>query len=256
MLTFEELSQVYRDGNYRRVITEIGERVFIPSLVSDGRILLLKAWSYHQLGEYKESLEIFEELLGLYRDNKHEVYISAARGMAHGLIQTNGDLTRAYLLMETLPFDANSRNFYLNAVISQARKGEKISPKIVISIITNTLSAVPYEIIHAHIINNGAFALYEAREQESVKPYLSVLPGLIFCAIKIYSETEAAENHLAGSTYRASLICEAFGWLKFAVIEAETSVRLWTKLVAAQGGERYAKNFEGAKAQLKKLVNN
>jgi hypothetical protein len=43
MLTIDNLNQVYRDGNYKRVIAEIDERVLIPSLASDAQVLLLKA---------------------------------------------------------------------------------------------------------------------------------------------------------------------------------------------------------------------
>lgn len=257
MITKEGVDFLYSQAKYREVIAAVGGLELDARDSGEAEILLVLAWSHHQLKEYRESLVIFEELMMRYSfaetEKEAEIRLSALRGTAHGLLQTGADFERVERIIVGLPPSLDLDNVYLNTVLVRARKGEKISVNIVLEGIWNAIATVPYKTVNGHVIRNGVLALHVAREQEVVKPYLASLPGLMFVAIKIYNETQAAKNHLASATFFASQICEAAGWLKMARIEAETSHALWKELAGSQGGEGFQKNLEGAEAQLKKL---
>jgi len=255
MAIIEKLEELYKKGEYRQIISDVPnvQKLEIEDHPDDARIFLQVAWTHHQLGEYDKSIPMMEEVAKYY-EASGDIGESARRGLAHGLLQGRGFIGSADLIMKEIPPSLIRDNVRMNLYILAVRKGLTIPAEEITSMIMNALQTTPYATVNGHIINNGALALYEARDQASVKPYLPILPGLIFTAIGIYRATDTAKNHLAGVTFRASKICEAAGWKKLARIEAETSVGLWLELVSSQGGERYQKNLEGAEAQLKKLT--
>ncbi len=246
MATIEELKRLYQEAKYRELI-ELADRGD-----SDNEQLLLVGWARHQLGEYSESMAIFSGLAFAYSSSL-QIGESARRGLAHGLLQTGGNFAEVEKIMAEISPSPDLDNVYINAALAKARKGEAISVEIVMGRIMAALGAVPYKTIHGHVINNGTLALYEARGQEGVKPYLPMLPGLILVAVGIYEATGAAKNHIAGAEFRASLICEAAGWKKNALLYAQTSRELWRELVDSEGGARFQKNLEGVQAQMNKL---
>ncbi|MBI4101656.1 MAG: hypothetical protein HY443_01680 [Candidatus Nealsonbacteria bacterium] len=258
VITIKELEELYGQGKYREIVSALeGLKLDPRPLSGEAPMLLRLAWAHHQLGDYQKSMVIFEELSMRHTlpetAGERDVLESALRGVVHGLIQTNGDFARVELIMGDLPPSLESDNVYLNAVLGRARKGEAIKPENVVWRIMATLDAVPYKTVSGHIVSNGAFALHNAAGQDEVKPYLPILPGLIFVAIRIYNVTGAAKNHLAGAAYRASLICESAGWLKFALIEAQTSHGLWTELAGSEGGDRYYSKLMEVQTHLMKL---
>jgi len=254
MKTKEEINKLYEEKKYREIVEAVDIQLLWNIRKKDrDEIMLTVAWSYHQLGEYDKSIPIMRDLANIYGTSS-KIGEQAWRGWAHGVLQQDGDINLADEIMKLLPPSPERDNVRMNFFLIAARKGAAISASEIMTAITNALAAVPYKTVDGHIINNGAFALHEAREQEGVKPYLPILPALMFSAIGIYRATDTAKNHLAGVTFRASQICEAAGWKKLARIEAETSVGLWRKLVSSQGGERYQQNLKGAEAQLGKLT--
>lgn len=253
MATIKELEELHQKAEYRKLIEEVEKEKLIPGRIEDDTKLLRKGWSHHQLGEYDKSIPIMEELRGRYEPSS-EIGQSAREGLAQGLLQWKGDLKRADEVMQEIPSSPRRDNARMSYFLQGARKGLEVPEVEAINTITKYISNLPYATINGHIINNGTLALYEARNQEGVKPYLAILPGLIFAAIGIYEATGAAKNHIAGAEFRASQICEALGWKKNARICAETSVELWHELVSSQDGARFQHNLEGAEAQLKKLT--
>jgi len=227
--------------------------VLRPGKKKDDEKLLELAWAHHQLGEYDESIVLMVALSRRYSP-KEKIGEEAFRGYAHGILQRDGDIKMADRVMRFIPKSLGRDNVRMNMMIMAARKGIKIPAAEVITAIANALSVIPYATVNGHVINNGALALHEARQQEDAKSYLPILPALMSSAIGIYRATNAAKNHLASATFRNSQICEAAGWNKIAIIEAETSVALWRELVSSQGGARYQQYLEGALAQLKKLT--
>lgn len=252
MLTTETIRQLKQEAKYREIIEGVPVGKLQLGLFEDDGKLLEVGWAHHQLGEYKQSLEIMWGLSKRYLPES-EIGESARRCYAHGLLQEYSDIEIADSVMRDIPESLGRDNVRMNMMIMAARKGLEIPAGEIIEMITNALISVPYATINGHIINNGALALHEARQQEAVKPYLPVLPALMSSAIGIYRATDTAKNHLAGATLRNSQICEAAGWKKIARIEAEASVGLWRELVSSQGGERYQQNLKGAEAQLEKL---
>jgi hypothetical protein len=255
MVKLEELKELYGQAKYREIIAAVVDvmKLETEDHIKDAEIFLQVAWAYHQLGEYEKSIPMMETISRDY-GGASEIGESALRGLAHGLLQKNNDIERSDSILRRLPLGLTTDNIRMNQMIVAVRKGLTIPVEPVIAMIQNSLKIVPYATINGHILNNGAMVLYEAREQEAVKAHLAILPGCIFAAIGIYMKTGTAKNHLAGATFRASQICEAVGWMKFAKIEAETSVGIWRELNEAQAGERYAKNLEGALAQLAKVT--
>ena len=244
MATTAELEGLYRQAKYREVIESADK--------NDPEQFLLVGWAYHQLGEYDKSKIFFAGLVSNYQSSS-KIGESARRGLAHSWLQTDGISPLVEGVMKEIPPSIDLDNVYMNAVLVKARKGETISVELVIGRIIAALTTVPYKTVSGHIINNGVLTLHEARSQEGVRPYLSILPGLMDAAIGIYEATGTAENHIAGAEYRAALICRASGWKKLALVSAQESVDLWRPLACSQGGERYQKNLEGAEKLLREL---
>lgn len=252
MATIEELKELYAQAKYREVIEAVAKKKLDPSILEDEEKLLRKGWAHHQLGEYDKSVPIMEELRQRH-EPASEIGGSAREGVTQGLLQWKGDLKGADEVMQEIPPSPRRDNARMNYFLQGARKGLEMPAEEVIKTITKYISDVPYVTVSGHIINNGTLALHEARNQEGVKPYLPILPALMFAAIGIYEVTGTAKNHIAGAEFRASQICEAAGWKKNALITAETSVELWRELVSSQDGARFQRNLEGAQAQLDKL---
>lgn len=253
MATIEELEGLYGNGNYREVIDSLEAEKLDPRMIKDAEMLLLMAWSYHQLGEYSSSLPIFERVMFrhsgvVHGESERKIELSACRGVAHGLLQTGAvlSLDRVEKIISSIPPSLKLNNVYASVALVGARSGRKINVKMIVDMIFHALQTVPHEVISGHIVNNGAFALFEAKTQEDVKPYLPILPGLMETAIGIYESTGAAKNHLAGSLYRAALIMEERGWLAGALTVIRQSLLLWRELARSQGGERYENNLVNA----------
>lgn len=253
MLTIEAIRQFKQEAKYREIIEGVPVGKLQLGIVEDDEKLLEVAWAHHQLGEYKRSLELTWKLCQRYLPES-EIGESARRCYAHGLLQEYGDTETADKVMQEIPESLKRDNLRMNMMIMAARKGLEIPAGTVMAMINNALISVPYATVNGHIVNNGALVFHEARGQKGARSYLPILPALMSSAIGIYRATDTAKNHLAGATFRNSQICEAAGWKKIALIEAETSVRLWRELVSSQDGARYQKNLEGAEAQLKRLT--
>lgn len=255
MVTNEQLDELYAKAKYREVIAAVNVEELNPGSLKDEEKLLRVGWAYHQLGEYDKSVPIMGTLI-LRHVSASEIGESARRGLAHGTLQRYGDIEGADRVLQEIPPSLARDNVRMNLFLTAARKGIEIPVSEVMQMIVDTMMRVPYEVVNGHIVNNGTFTLHEARNQEGVHPYVSILPGFIEAAIGIYEAVGAAKNHLAGALYRASLIFEATGpeWLRGAREMIGNSVRLWRELVEAQGGERFQKNLDGALAQLEKLT--
>lgn len=255
MVANEQLGELYAQAKYREVIAAVNVDELNSGSLEDEEKLLRVGWSYHQLGEYDKSVPIMGTLM-LRHVPSSEIGESARRGLAHGKLQHYGDIEGADRVLQEIPSSLARDNVRMNLFLIAARKDLEIPASEAVEMIVNAMMKVPYEVVNGHIINNGALALHEARNQEGVHPYVSILPGFIEAAIGIYEAVGAAKNHLAGALYRASLIFEATGpeWLRGAREMIGNSVRLWRELVEAQGGERFQKNLDGALAQLEKLT--
>lgn len=236
-------NEMYKQGKYREIIAVGGE---------DDKGLLLVAWAHHQLGEYGKSVPLMKELCVRHLPNTG-IGELARRGLAHGYLQRDGDIKKADEILQDIPPSLARDNVRMNTFIMAVRKKVEIPASEAMAIITNAINTVPYITTNGHVVNNGASALHEARQQEGVKPYLPILPGLIETAIGIYEATNTPKNHIAGAMFRASQIFEAAGWKRGAILVAEESVVIWRELVSTQDGARYQRNLEGAEAQLKKL---
>ena len=251
-VSVEELQDLYIQAKYQEIKKLVDEGDMNANDPHDASRLLLLGWSHHQLGEYDDSMAIMSGLMMAYEADT-EIGESARRGLAHGILQSQGGIQRADNLLLEIPPSLARDNVRMNQMIVAARKGFDIPGAAVMTMITNALGSVPYATVNGHVVNNGALAFHEARQQEGVKPYLSVLPGLIGVAIGIYETTGAAKNHRASALFRASQIFEAADWPEGAIVVIQESIAFWRELVATQGGERYQNNLEGALAQLEKL---
>ena len=257
MVMIGEIRELKKQGKNREIIAAVdAENIDFtkrPRIEVNDEKLLEKAWAHHQLGEYDKSLQIMWDLSEYYPASS-VIGESALRGFAHGRLQKDMDIEAADAILRRLPQGLTTDNVRMNQIIMAVRKGLTIPAGSVMSMITNALETVPYATINGHIVNNGALALYEARQQEVTKPYLPVLPGLIEAAISIYEATNTPKNHIAGAMFRASQIFEAADWKRGAILVAEESVAIWRELVSMQDGARYQRNLEGAEAQLKKVT--
>jgi hypothetical protein len=242
------IKKLYQEGKYREVIAAV-EGNKNPG---DER-LLQAAWAHHQLGEYTLSIPIMEDIVERH-SSRSEVGRSARRGLAHGLIQWNGDLKTADAIMQQISPGLDRDNVRVNIFLVAARKKVEIPASEVIAIITNAINTVPYATVNGHVVSNGALALHEARGQEMVKPYLPILSGLMSAAISIYEVTGTAKNHIAGAEFRDAQICRANGLLEPARFSAEESVNSWRELVNSQDGARYKQNLEGAEKLLREIM--
>lgn len=253
MATIQEIRELKKQGKNREIIATVDAENIVftkrPRVEVNDEKLLEKAWAHHQLGEYDKSLQIMWDLSEYYPASS-AIGESALRGFAHGRLQKDMDIEGADAILRRLPQGLTTDNVRMNQMIMAARKGLTIPAGSVISMIVNALKTVPYATINGHIINNGTLVLHEARNQEGVKSYIPILPGLIDVAIGIYEATGTAKNHIAGAEFRAAQICKANGWMKLGRLSAQESVELWRELVNSQDGARYQKNLEGAKKLL------
>lgn len=247
MSELKELEDLSKQAKYQEVIAAVdAENIDLRTgSIEDAKKVLQKAWARHQRGEYDLSMSLMNDICLMYPPTT-DVGESARRGLAHGFLQKDGNIDTADSILKELPAGFDRDNVRMNTFIMAVRKKIEIPVKDVMAIIMNALQSVPYATINGHIVNNGALVFHEAREQEAVKSYLPILPGLIDAAIGIYEATGTAKNHIAGAEYRAAQICRANGLLELAVLSAEQSVKLWQALVASQDGQRYRKNLENA----------
>ncbi|MFH1714459.1 MAG: hypothetical protein ABH831_02615 [Candidatus Nealsonbacteria bacterium] len=254
MLTIKEILELKDQGKNREIIAGVPRNELHYGNKEDDEKLLEVGWAHHQLGEYTNSLDIMWVLSDAYPPTS-VIGESSLRGCAHGILQEEGNVERADALMKQIPQSLVRDNVRMDIMTKAARKGIKISALDIIFTISKALTQIPLVTINGHVINNGCLALHEAREQEGVKPYLALLPGLIEIAIGIYEETSSTKNHLAGACYRGSLIFTAAGpsWYKGAELLALASCGLWKELIESQGVERFQRNLEGAEKQLKEI---
>jgi len=246
-MTRQTILELKAKGRNREIVNGVRVEELDPRNEQDEEVLLEVAWAYHQLGEYGQSIPIMEVLRGRHAPNT-EVGESARRGLAHGLLQRDGDIMAADTVFHEIPPGSGRDNGRMNMMIVAARQGTLIPPGEVMATICGALEKAPYGAVIGHIVNNGVMALYEARKQESARIYSAVLPGLMHIALGIYHDTKTARNHVAGAEYRAALICADLGgvWLNYAANHAVKSCLFWKELVASQGGERYKKNLASA----------
>ncbi|MFH1462235.1 MAG: hypothetical protein ABIG08_00820 [bacterium] len=251
MLTSERIDELYAEANYRAIVEGVDLEELNPDSPEDEKKLLQVAWSRHQLGEYDKSVPITGVLRSRWEAST-EIGESARRCLAHGLLQKDGNIEGADEILRQIPSSPDRDNVRVNMFLTAARNGLEISATTVMTLISMALLDVPHRTVHGHIINNGTLALHEARQQEEARLFLPVLPGLIEVAYGIYEAAGTAKNHLAGALYRASLIFEAAGpsWLNGAEVVCQGSIALWQELWNFQGGERYEKNLNNARAQL------
>lgn len=253
--TIEEINELYKQGKYRKVLVVI-ETIEIDKLSNSerGKILLKKAWAHHQLGEYPLSVAIMEKLSNEYKASE-EIGSSARYGLAQGLLQLKGEAAfpKVEKILEEIPSSPERDNTLMNYYMKVARAGHKVPVEKIVSIINQYLK-MPLTLINGHIINNGSFALYEARNQnrEGIN-YIQLLPDFIEKVIDIYKAVKAQSNHVAAAHYRASKIYEVEGSMKSiekAITHAKKAVKLWKKLVKSQNGARFAQNLKAAEEQL------
>jgi hypothetical protein len=243
MATIEELEKLYKEARYRDIIVAESAESLSGRIEENAKKLLQVGWAYHQLGEYDKSIPIMEDLI-IWHSTLTEIGESAYRGLAHGILQRDGDIARADMLMQNLPLSLGRDNVRINFVIIAVRKGKKIPVEEVMKMVVNAIGRTPYATVNGHIINNGALVLHEARNQEAVKPYLPILPGLIIVAIEIYRATNTAKNHLAGAYFRAAQIFATAGYRAQAIGFCDSSKVLWEELTLSEGGERYSDNLQ------------
>ena len=240
------LVDLYSRGEYTAVVT--GFNIDAPQ--SDERLVII-AWAYHQLGDYDLSTGIFEGLVTRHRVDS-ELGQSARRGLAHGYYQQGKvEITRD--ILEELPASPGQANLRANGILEDARRGRSILMLEIQQMIGFAQWAVPYERNHAHIINNLVFAMYEARQQEEIQPYLCALPGLIEVALGIYQQVNAPKNHIAGCLYRAALIFLDFGWLEGARTIAQESIESWEEVLVTEESPRYRENLANARKLLQQI---
>lgn len=250
----KELEELYNQGKYRELIKTVGDIKHLdPAGLIDAEIFFQAGRAHYQLGEYEKAKIIMEKLRTLW-PSAEKIGDSARRILAHCFLQGESDINAADSLLREIPESPDRDNLRMNLMIVAARKRLAIPAEEVVEMAINALSSVSITTVDGHIVNNGSFVLYEARDQETTKPYLRHMFFFIFAAINIYKVTGAAKNHIAGAEFRASKICEAMGKLDIAHAAAQRSVDLWRELVNSQDGERYQQNLEGAVAQLKKLT--
>lgn len=253
MATIKELEGLYKQGKYREIIALVEPNFSNVDVLDSSKRLLQRGWAHHQLGEYDDSIKIMIKLANFW-PVASEMGESSHLGLAHGYLQRDGDIKKADKILQQLLPGLKGDNIRMNTFIMAVRKKVEVPASEVMAIITNALKTVPYASVNGHIVNNGALVLHEARQQEGVKPYLPILPGLIDAAIGIYEATGTAKNHIAGAEFRAAQICRAANWPELARISAKTSVELWRELVNSQDGARYKQNLEGAEKLTRELM--
>ena len=258
----EQADQLYEAGNYRGLVTQwerwkeergpqdLDENI-LGTLVEAGVIMLRAAWAYYQLGEFEES-ERLAQMLKSAATADVPAGENARRLLAH-CAERQGNLREAERRLMDVPLSRERDNLWVTVLIALHRDGEYIDARAAMLLATEAMMRVPYETTEGHIINNVAWLLHQARDQQDVQKFLSTLPGLIESAIGIYEATGTVQHHLAGALYRASLIFEAANWAEGAAVVIRESIAKWEVLVASQGGEQYSEKLQGAQKQLQNL---
>ena len=246
--TAQGLQELYSAGKYRELL----EAAITASDVDDqDKANLLIGWSFHQLGDYAMALAFMSGLVTQYPADS-EIGDSARRGLAHALYQI-GEHEEGTRILEELQPSLNRVNVRANAILQDSRAKRPIPMAEIQHMIIEAMWTVPHRTVNGHIINNLTTALHEVREQQEAQPLLAMLPGLMEIALGIYEETGAAQNHVAGVLYRASLVFEAAGWQEGAKTVIRQSVKHWQELVVREGGERYQNNLNGAQEVAQRL---
>lgn len=264
VFTTQEAEQLYQAGKYRELVSQwerwVEERRpqdldenILGALVKAGVLALRAAWAYYQLGAF-EKAEKLARILRSATSADVPAGESARRLLAH-CSERQGRLEDAEAYLRDIPASRERDNLYLTILIARKRQGKETGVIVALNLVTEAMIRTPYQTIDGHIINNAAWLLYEAREEEAVKPFLPILVGLIESAIGIYEATGTALNHRAGALFRASHIClDVADWPKGALLDIDESITLWEQLVASEGGDRYQKNLERARAQREKIL--
>lgn len=253
MKSIEYLKKLYGEGKYQGIKDLINEEDFRGSRLEDAEFLLQLAWAQYQLGEYESSYQIF---IGLRMEHCADIEIgeSARRGAAHATLQEQGNIGRADELLQELPISPARENLRITTFVTAARKGIRIPFREINLMISSAVDLFSGEVVYAHIINNGALALYEARKQSKSKTLLLEIVNFLEVALVMYKIAGAADNHLAGILFRISLVNETAGDTEKALSAIKESVNIWRGLVASQGGERYQKNLENTVSKMEELI--
>ncbi|MCH8986684.1 hypothetical protein IIA94_00730 [Patescibacteria group bacterium] len=194
------------------------------------------------------------QLSGRY-DAASEIGESARRGWAHGLLQTSEDIVGANAIISEIPFSDAREALRMNLMLIAARKGININAREIVYTITNVVrKSPPFSIHNAHSINNGTFALHEARDQEDVRPYLSLLNGFMELAVGLYASIDMRKNHLAGCLFRLSFIAEADDWIDGALLYIGECIQNWQTVLSSQDEERFRNNLENARGRYDHLL--
>lgn len=258
-LTLVEIQELRRQGKYRETISAVDKwkeegfpgTIGVPADRSP--FFLEKAWAHYQLGEY-EAAEQDAKSIAEFMSAGTDIGESARHLLAH-CAERQGRLDDAEEQLRALPSSRNRDNLYVVILVARKRQGEPVDVLTAMNLVTEALRRTPYDVVDGHIINNGAWLLYNAREQEGVRPVLPILSGLIEMAIGIYEATGTAPNHRAGALFRASnIFLDVADWPKAALLVIDESIVLWEQLVASEDGKRYQQNLEGARSQREKIL--
>jgi len=236
--TEDQIEGLYLAGKYREVIA------IAP-------ISIRAAWSHYQLGELDRAGTIAQFLV-LKRPDVTEEASSACLLLAH-ITERQGNLEGAEELLRLVPADRKRDNLYITILTAKKRRGEEIVAIDAVVLATNAVMRAPYQLVDGHIINNVAWLLHQARDQEDVREFLPTLPGLIELAMGIYESVSVADNHRAAVMYRAALIFEAANWIEGARTLIRQSIELWRELVVREGGDRFQQNLRGAEEVARRL---
>jgi tetratricopeptide (TPR) repeat protein len=238
----DRVEELYKAGKHREIILRVDPND-IPSTLTGDKIRLRLGWAHYQLGEQEEALVLFSKLVKTDLPTT-EIGEGSTRGLAHIWIQ-KGKLSEAEDLIKKLPAGFNRDNIFINLYLAMVRKEMEIPAGDVMCFIAHAIIP-PYAIINAHIVNNGSWALFQARKQPEIKELLLALPGYLEKAKIIYQEVNAQQNHIASVLYRMAVVYEYLGETDKGLDCAEESKEIWLSLVSSQGGERYQQNLKGA----------
>jgi tetratricopeptide (TPR) repeat protein len=258
-LTLAEIQELRVQGKYRETIAAVEAWVSegFPGttgvLADRSPFFLEKAWAHYQLGEYDEAKKGAEAIRG-FMSIRTDVGESAQRLLAH-CAERQGMLEEAENLLRALNPSRARDNLYVTILIARFRQGGEVVFVDAVRLATDAMMRAPYEIVDGHILNNVAWLLYGAREDEMARPFLPILSSFTEGAIGIYEAVGAARNHLAGALFREShIFLNIADWPKGALLAINESIALWEQLVASEGGQRYQQNLAGAQAQRDKIL--
>ncbi len=252
MAMHEQVEQLYSDGRYREVIA-IRNKWRRENPDEPASMLDLRAgWAHYQLGEFAAAEKTGADIVEHVRAGSN-LANAAWLFMAH-CAERQGNLEIAEARLRDIPRSRARDNLFVIVLIAQKRNGEEVPLRDALQIAIDAIMRVPHQVVDAHLVNNVAWLLHEARYEEGTKPMLPLLPGLVEMAIGMYETLAAPENHRAAAMFRAALIFEAAGWLEGARTLIRQSVELWRALVAREGGARFQSNLRGAEEVLQRLT--